>query len=239
MALHGLRSVRRWFQGSTPDRCRTVEVDSPSPADEGGWVLLAAGFVLLGVIYTYGFEREASLGLSAATASAGGMLPYQVLFRDLPAAEQRTFRAMQEGVGEAVRVRDRHGNWPSVDDLAADGVPPFAPDVLDKAGLRWSGRSDGLFANYLGLPSADRAAPAFLIFVQEPDPVTGEKPPPPSVVDEEHQLLADGTLLHVTYWKRPAAGLYAGLVIDPAIEGWAQIRVSTPFEEMAKNENRR
>lgn len=200
-------------------------------------MFITAAFVLLVVIYTYGFEREASRTLSAATGASSGLLPYQILFRELPSAEQRTFRAMQEGVGEVVRARGTTGNWPSADALAADGVPPFAPDVLDKAGVRWSSRSDGLFANYLGVPSAGPGAPAFLIFVQEPDPVTGEKPPPPSVVDEEHQLLADGTLLHVTYWKRPAAGLRNGLIIDPAIEGWAQIRVSTPYEEMEKNEN--
>ncbi len=39
--------------------------------------IVAAGFVLLGVIYTYGFEREASRSLSAAVGSASGMLPYQ------------------------------------------------------------------------------------------------------------------------------------------------------------------
>jgi hypothetical protein len=236
MGSLGLRTLRRWFQQPEREPYRTVEVHPPSRADEGGWLFLAAGFVLLAVIYTYGFEREASRGVSAAAGSSSGLLPYQVLFRDLPSSEQRTFRAMQEGVGEAVRARGQAGSWPSADALAADGVPPFAPDVLDKAGMHWSGRRDGLFANYLGAPSAGAAAPAFLIFVQEPDPVTGEKPPPPSVVDEEHQLLSDGTLLHVTYWKRSAAGLRGGFIIDPAIEGWEQIRISTPLEEMAKNE---
>lgn len=237
MRWRALRSLRSWFGRPESDRYRTVEVQPPSRADEGGWLFLAAGFVLLGVIYTYGFEREASRAVSAASGASSGLMPYQLLFRELPSPEQRTFRAMQEGVGEAVRVRGDSGSWPTVEALAADGVPPFAPDVLDKAGLRWSARSEGLFANYLGVPSADPSAPAFLIFVQEPDPVTGEKPPPPSVVDEEHQLLTDGTLLHVTYWKRPAVGLRNGFIIDPAIEGWAQIRVSTPYEEMAKNEN--
>lgn len=195
-------------------------------------MLLAAGFVLLGVIYTYGFEREGARGITGAAGPGSGLLPYQVLFRDLPSAEQRVFRSMQEGAGEAVRRRGADGGWPAVDALAADAVPPFAPDVLDKARLRWSGRSDGLFANYLGVPSVADGMPAWLIMVQEPDPVTGEKPPPPSVVDEEHQVLPDGTLLHVTYWKRPPAGLRDALVIDPAIEGWQQIRLRSPLEEM-------
>jgi len=233
-----VRSPLRWGRRRsefTPSR--TIDVQPPSRADEGGWVILAAGFVLLGIIYTYGFERESARGLSAVDRS--GLLPYQVLFRDLPSAEQRMFRATQEGAGEAVRARGENGSWPAVAELAADAVPPFAPDVLDRAVVRWSGRSEGLFTNYLGIPSADPSASAFLILIQEPDPVTGEKPPPPSVVDEEHQLLTDGTLLHVTYWKRPAAGVRERLILDPAIEGWVQIRVRDPMEELASNEGMR
>jgi hypothetical protein len=224
---------RVWLRWQPPGdaRARTVEVLPPSRADEAGWVLLAAGFVVLGVIYTYGFERQGMRAPGAVTVGSG-LLPYQVLFRDLPSAEQRVFRAMQEGAGEAVRLRGERGKWPSVDELSTAGVPPFARDVLDKSGLRWNGQNDGLFVNYLGVPSATGDTPALLIFVQEPDPVTGEKPPPPSVVDEEHQVLGDGTLLHVTYWKRSAPSSHPGLIIDPAIEGWQQIRVKSPLEEL-------
>lgn len=233
----GLSALRRvWLRLQPPGDAglRTVDILPPSRADEAGWVLLAAGFVILGMIYTYGFEREGARGLDAAKGAGSGLLPYQVLFRDLPSAEQRLYRAMQEGAGEGVRLRGDQGTWPSVEELSAAGVPPFARDVLDKAGVRWHGQNDGLFVNYLGVPSAPGDSPVWLIFVQEPDPVTGEKPPPPSVVDEEHQLLPDGTLLHVTYWKRAAASLHPGLIIDPAIEGWQQVRVKSPLEEMDK-----
>src|SRR5215470_15933176 len=81
----------RWLRASQGHPIRTVEVQPPSQADEAGWVFLAAGFVLLGVIYTYGFEREGTRGSAAASASGGGLLPYQVLFRDLPSSEQRAF----------------------------------------------------------------------------------------------------------------------------------------------------
>ena len=79
--------------------------------------------------------------------------------------------------------------------------------------------------------------PAFLILIQEPDPQTGEKPGAGACVDEEHQLLPDGTLLHVTYWKhaRPIR-CAAASSLDPALEGWTQIRVKTPFEELESNE---
>lgn len=234
MGLGAWRRVWLRRQPSSVLELRTVDVLPPSRADEAGWVLLAAGFVVLGMIYTYGFEHEGARGVDAARGAGSGLLPYQVLFRDLPTAEQRLFRAMQEGAGEAVRLRGDTGSWPSVDALATAGVPPFARDVLDKAGYRWSGQNDGLFVNYLGVPSVPGDAPVWLIFVQEPDPVTGEKPPPPTVVDEEHQVLPDGTLLHVTYWKRAAARLHPGLIIDPAIEGWQQVRVKSPLEEMDK-----
>src|ERR1700690_4494864 len=185
MRLGALR--RAWLRLQPPSEVelRTVDVLPPSRADEAGWVLLAAGFVILGMIYTYGFEREGARGVDAARGAGSGLLPYQVLFRDLPSAEQRLYRAMQEGAGEAVRVRGTQGSWPSVAALAAAGVPPFARDVLDKAGFQWRGQNDGLFVNYLGVPSAPGDTPVWLIFVQEPDRVTGEKPPPPSIVDEE------------------------------------------------------
>ena len=230
--LSMLRSLRLRLQGLMSPAVRTVEVEPPSAADEAGWVFLAAAFVVLGVIYVSAFERYGVDGLEPNARSRIALLPYQVLFRDLPALEQRLFREMQEGAGEAVRLRSANGDWPSVASLASAGIPPFATDVLDKAGFRWGLQREGLVANYVGVPARGTDAPVFLIFVQEPDPVTGERPPPPSLVDEEHQLLSDGTLLHVTYWKRPLSGLYAGITLDPASQGWQQIRVKSPFEEI-------
>ncbi len=223
---------RLWPQSSPPGKAviRTVEVQPPSQADEVSWVFLTGALVVLGVLYLCAFERDAARGPDAAARAASALLPYQVLFRDLPSPEQRIFRAMQEGVAEALPRRATSGDWPSVESLAAAEIPPFARDVLDKSGLRWSLQRDGLLANYIGIPSTP--APAFLILVLEPDPVTGERPPPPSVVDEEHQLLADGTLLHVTYWRKSSAAAPAGIIADPAIAGWQQIRLKSPFEEI-------
>jgi Family of unknown function (DUF6162) len=232
--MEPLRQAARWWRRPQSAAIRTVEVQPPSHADEASWVFLTGGFILLCVIYVVAFERDGLSGADARASSARALLPYQVLFRDLPSDEQRVFRAMQEGAGEAVRVRAARGSWPEVEALAADGIPPFAPDVLDKAGRQWRSAREGLVVNYAGLPSAPSAA-AFLIFIQEPDPVTGEKAPPPSVVDEEHQLLPDGTLLHVTYWKHSTAGLRPGTILDPAAAGWQQIRVKTLFEEIEKS----
>jgi hypothetical protein len=215
-----------------PTPARTIEVLPPSRSDEASWVVIAAAFVVLCVIYIVAFQRNDGRAGSGA-AQAPALLPFQVLFRDLPGAEQRVFRDMQEGLGEALRARASKGTWPAAEELARAGVPPFARDVLDKAAFQWSSQREGLVVNYLGVPSAQGASPAFLILVQEPDPATGEKAGPSAAVDEEHQLLPDGSLLHVTYWKRTPAGLRAGVFVDPPAEGWLQIRVKPVFEERA------
>jgi hypothetical protein len=216
-----------------PPPIRTVEVVPPSARGEGTWVFLTIAFVVLCVIYIVAFERNDGAQSAAAGRQSRSTLPYQVLFRDLPSAEQRVFRQMQEGVVEAMARRASTGSWPSVETLAAQGIPPFAPDVLDKAQLRWSLRRAGLLLQYLGVPSASGAALAYLIYIQEPDPETGEKAKP-SVVDEEHQLLPDGTLLHVTYWKRAGASALPGVITEPALDGWLQIRVTSLIEELEK-----
>ena len=129
----------------------------------------------------------------------------QVLFRDLPGREQRVFRAMQEGVdrgGAAARRRAAPGRRSRRS--PATGIPPFAPDVLDKSALRWSSGATGSSRTI----SASRARPADMPGVPDPrrrSPTRAPaRSPAPAVVDEEHQLLPDGTLLHVTYWKRRA-----------------------------------
>jgi uncharacterized protein DUF6162 len=220
--------------GSTAEAAdlRTVEVVPPSAGDEGTWAFFGAMFILLCAIYAVAFERGGKV--SDAAASGPAVLAYQVLFRDLPSPEQRIFRAMQEGALEAIAVRGSGKAWPSVETMAADGVAPFAPDPLDRSGLRWTLRHDELLYQYIGIPS-DARAPSFMIFALEPEPTTGEKAVP-GIVDEEHQLLPDGTLLHVTYWKRIGASMPQSLVWDPALEGWTQIRVTSLVEELEKRQ---
>lgn len=212
------------------DSIRTVELQPPSAADEISWVVLAASFIVLCVIYAIAFETHT--GGPGAGAASGSLLPFQVLFRDLPGPEQRMFRQLQEGAVEAIRLRAANGAWPEVATLASQGIPPFADDPIDPVRREWRFQRDGLIANYTGRPTSDLDAPAFLLLVVEPDPVTGERPPPPSVIDEEHKLLSDRVLLHVTYWKKRGGDAGAGVVTDPAMAGWSQIRVRNPFEEM-------
>jgi len=179
------------------------------------------------------FQRDLAVQSSGGARSAPAALPFMVLFRDLPGREQWVFREMQEGLQESLRTRGMRGEWPSVEALAALDIPPFARDVLDKSALSWTQQRDGLLTEYVGVPTPATGMPAFLIFIQEPEPTGGEQPSA-AVVDEEHQLLPDGKLLHVTYWKRPSESLRPGLVVDPAPHGWTQIRVTDPFQMEAR-----
>ena len=228
-AVPPLTGNRRSTGGRSATTVRTVEVVPPSIEGELVWLFNTAIFILLVVMYVVAFETLGSRRV-VSTGPKDGLLPFQVLFRDLPTADQRTFRAMQEGVGEAERLRAADGAWPTTASLADAGIPPFARDPLDKSGLRWSEQSEGLVVNYLGVPAGP--SQAYLILIQEPDPVTGEKAPQPGLVDEEHHLLTDGALLHVTYWKNAEPSLRPGVVGDPAMAGWTQIRVTSPFTEM-------
>jgi hypothetical protein len=218
---------------STEASIRTVEVLPPSKCDEGATVLLVAGLVLLCMVYTVAFERSWGSAVESGETSGGGLMSYQVLFRNLPGNEQRVFREMQEGSLEILRIHGDASTWPDVDALARGGVPPFAPDLLDKSGMRWRLRRSGLVSQYLGVPAAVDSEPAFMLMIQEPDPQTGEKAVA-GVVDEEHQLLTDGRLLHVTYWKRPARPSAPDASLEPALRGWVQIRVRTPLEEVTQ-----
>jgi len=225
--------LSRWRAILTGPRgaIRTVEVVPPSYGDEGSWVFLSATFVCLCVLYTIALQLNLPIGAASDKRAERPPLPFLVLFRDLPGKEQRIFRAMQEGLQEALRMRSKDGNWPGVASLADLDIPPFVPDVLDKSRLTWTQYRDGPLVEYLGVPARGTDMPAFLIFIQEPGPSGGEQFVP-SVVDEEHQLLPDGKLLHVTYWKRTPTSVRRAATSDPALEGWLQIRITNPFQEL-------
>lgn len=210
---------------------RTVEVKPPSARDEESAVFLTAVFIVLCVIYVVAFEVYDG----GVTKRDRGLLPFQVLFADLPAEEQRIFRAMREGFDEALRVHGQNGPWPEVAKLASDGVPPFATDPLDRSRLRWTARTEGLVTTYLGIPEESGANPAYLIRIQAPDPQAIERSGTAAAADEEHRPLPDGTLLHVTYWRRDRSPADGAVPDDPARDGWSQIRVKSLFDDIPNN----
>jgi hypothetical protein len=198
---------------------RTLDVVPPSRVAEAERVTLVCGLIVLAALWSVAFRLSAK-----GTIEDGALLPFQIAFQDLPSTEQRIFRELQEGFGEARRTRIAESNWPAPARLAEDGVPPFAADPQDRAGYRWSLLKQGLTIKYVGIPTAP-GSPDVLLFIQEPDPNGGET----GDSDEEHQVLTNGRLMHVTYWKRESSG-QAELALAPQSEGWSQIRFAAVKE---------
>jgi hypothetical protein len=206
---------------TTPGSSR--EILPPSVRVETLNVLKAAAAIVI-VIAAYLFRP--SLGDRAASGSrdsAVGLLPYQKLVRDAPAAEQRIFRELQEGLLEAEGIRAATGHWPDVATLSAQGVPPFAPDPTQKMEYKWTSVRQDWVTNYLGVPS-DPGATAWVLVILEPEPGA---PPDPAPNDETHHRLPDGTTLHVSIWSMPENKRKSGLAALrlPQNEGWTNLLV--------------
>ncbi len=155
-------------------------------------------------------------------STAPGLQPWQRSWLTLSQDAQRTYRLVREGLVEAENARATTKTWPLPEALAAEGVPPFAPDGLGPP-LTWSQRRDGLYVNYLGEPEGGHGLRWLVLFI-EPEPrafTTPGEPPPPQ--DEEHHTLSDGTALHVTVWTQDAAApLPPGVLAFPVSDGWVQ-----------------
>lgn len=77
-------------------------------------------------------------------------------------------------------------------------------------------QQQGLYVNYSG----EREGLRWLVLLIEPDPrFPAEKVPE----DDEHHLLSDGTMLHVTVWTQPLSEPRSERVTAfPAAEGWVE-----------------
>ncbi len=208
-----------------PGGIRTVVVRSPSARRETILVLRALFHIVFWSAVLIALER----GTVARNAPGGGgatLTGEELFFRDLDPEGQRLFRAIGEGVVEAEAARSRTGEWPSVEELARRGIPPFAVDPIDRAGYRWRLLQEGTTVNYFGL-ARDPGGPTYAIVVLEPEP---DAPiDPRQVTDEIHHRLADGTLLHVSIWTAPGArDASRALSAPPVEEGWRRITALTP-----------
>jgi hypothetical protein len=226
LAVIGIRRVLPDLLASSADAIagadalRTVEVLPPSARREGTVVLAVAGAIVIAALLVI---APGSGGVRDG-ARAADLLPFQLLFRDVPPPIQRMYREMQEGLLEAERRRAATRRWPAVEALAPDGIPPFASA---RPAYRWSLAQDGPVVNYLGLPEQDGAA--FVALVQEPEPGAVD-PGVRAALDEFHHRLADGTLLHVSIWFRAATTTAPAdrLLAQPAATGWTQVVVGGP-----------
>jgi hypothetical protein len=162
--------------------------------------------------------RSAALG----TVAGGNLFPYQMLVRDLVQADQSVFNQLRQSVLEAESQRAKTGQWPPADAVrtlpiesaGVDGVVPASPFV-------WRMTQQNIIVNYLGIPAGEGSAPAWLVRVQEPDPIA-----PIDVVpnDEVHHRLPDGTVLHVSIWTyRFGSQLKSAFFAKPETAGWTQL----------------
>jgi hypothetical protein len=201
---------------------RHMEVQPPSARAELGNVVRFSMVVVIGV-WMYLATDSAKFRDPGSTGRH--LLPFQVLIQDRPPIEQRMFRELQEGLLEAETRRADRGTWPVASALAADGIPPFAPDPTAKGGpYDWRLIAGGTYVNYLGLPTLSDA-PAWLVLVQEPEPGA---PPDPAREDEEHHRLITGVMLHVSTWVRANARVTGGIIRAPQAEGWTQLYAVGP-----------
>lgn len=194
----------------------------PSRRGETAAAARAAAAVAIGALLWIG-----GAGLRGAPSSAAPMAAWQRRFADLEPALQRALRELHEGAVEALRLRGEEGSWPDVDRLAADGVPPFADDGVDRGRRRFVRGVERNDVQYAGLPARDDGTRSLLLRLLEPLPgdPEGSDPRVPLEPDEQHRRLADGTLLHVSFWigpERPHRAVEPP-VRDPAREGWTQV----------------
>lgn len=199
---------------------RQVSVGRLSFSDELANVVRGGATVVIAV-WVY---LAATLGDGSDTRRS--LLPFQTLVQNRPSTEQRMFRELQEGLVEAEVKRSATGQWPTVESLSADGIPPFAPNPTTKAAsYRWMLVRNGPSLNYLGLP--DRAGlPAWVVVVQEPEPGAV---PDQTFEDEEHHRLLDGTMLHVSTWMHvDGMTVPVRLTPVPQAEGWTQVYAVGP-----------
>jgi hypothetical protein len=200
---------------------RSVEVKSPSARAETAGVLRV--FFHIALWSTVVVSIEARGGADPSTAAAAESLPFVARFQDLDTREQRIYRSLGEGIGEAERRRSREGKWPTVEALAADGIPPFAVDPIDQDHYTWKLYQKAGLANYVGTPSApDR--PTYVAILAEPEPGVPNDPSLPT--DEVHQRLSNGMLLHVGVFL--GNGFKTDRAPVPSVpfdEGWKQILI--------------
>lgn len=199
---------------------RDVEVAALSPRAELLAVVRTAVAIVFGV-WLYLANQPSAVGEGTAGTRARNLLPFQALIQSRSPEDQRRFRTLQVALLEAQNARSTTGRWPEVAEMAAQGIEPFAPDPTDRGPVyTWRLQRNGFYVNYRGVP--DRAdAPAWLLFVQEPDP---SLPSEPYQNDEEHAQLVDGTLLHVSIWQHGnGTRIPPSVVRVPQAEGWSQL----------------
>ncbi|MGE3508556.1 MAG: hypothetical protein AB7N65_06685 [Vicinamibacterales bacterium] len=190
-------------------------------------IALAAGILLLVGVY---------FGMRSSVTELGALLPYQMLVRDLIAADQAMFSALRQSLLDAEAIRASTGRWPDAPALST--LPAATPgDGPAIAAYHWTQQAQGVVTHYVGLPDRDVSAPAWMIAIKEPEPGV---PTDTAPNDEEHHRLPDGTVLHVSIWTHRFGGqVDRAFLAQPEAGGWTQLLLAPlnplaqPFAPMA------
>lgn len=129
---------------------------------ETGWVLFAALLILLicgGVIV-----------LRNTSATAKVMPDWRVdAFQELRAEELAIFNGLHTAAPEIEIVHAEEGGWPTVDQLAADYIPPFVQDAAweRNGAMGWTrsiiSTEDKHIALYVGHPADETVSGSFML----------------------------------------------------------------------------
>ena len=120
---------------------------------------------------------------------------------ELTTSQQEFFATLRALLRKAETERGANQKWPE-----AAGIFP--------EGFKFE--QQGIYVNYSG----EREGLRWLVLFIEPDPrFPAEKVPE----DDEHHVLSDGTMLHVTVWTQPTSEPRSERVTAfPAAEGWLE-----------------
>jgi hypothetical protein len=173
--------------------------------------VIALGVLILVTVSAYLALRSSAL---ESTGSPADLMPYQTLARDLVSSDQIVFTGLQQTLIRVEGERATASKWPDANTLGATGSPSYT----------WTASRQGFFMNYLARPATDAAGTAWLLLIQEPDPLATSDPAPN---DETHHRLPDGTVLHVGIWMHRFGGqVPPSFVRQPEVAGWTQVLVA-------------
>ena len=95
------------------------------------------------------------------------LFPYQRLDTILTGTQRSLYQTLLSSVSEVEYLRDQQGQWPGVEQLQTEDVPPFAPAFLPSAlqDYNWSSYDGGTWVDYLGHNPVDSEAHSFILRV--------------------------------------------------------------------------
>jgi len=145
-------------QDSTARTFREVLVE---PADSKREILYVAGFLVILLLLA-----TARIAFLQKAGNQISLQPYQRLDTTLNDAERTMYQALLSSQQEIVRLWEKSGIWPTVEQLDEEGIPPFATDLMPGklSGYTWVMHDRGPWVDYIAVgPEEDKTMPSVLL----------------------------------------------------------------------------